>query len=120
MSQFVSIGQDWSEIEQDVSPAGRHHHLTLLPKNVQGKLVSVWNEDGRYRDVEDVLRAAAFERDSGDVINTVLEKIVWAPSITQAIKGIITAGISKSTIYGLAKLKKGLKSYVLPGSKTSK
>jgi translocator assembly and maintenance protein 41 len=119
MSQFVSIGQDWSEIEQDVSPAGRHHHLALLPKNVQGKLVSVWNEDGRYRDVEDVLRAAAFERESGDIVNTVLERIVWAPSITQAIKGIITAGISKSAIYALSKLKKGVISYGRPRSKTS-
>ena len=70
----------------------------------------VWNEDGRYRDVEDVLRAAAFERDSGDLLNTCLEKVVWLPSITQALKGIITAGVSKSVIYGVAKLKKGLKS----------
>ena len=110
MSQFVNFSADLSEVEQDVSPAGRHHHLTMLPKNLQGWLVSVWNEDGRYRDVEDVLRAAAFERDSGDLLSNCLQKVVWTPSITQAIKGLITAGLSKSVIYGLAKLKKGLKS----------
>ena len=110
MSQFVNFSPDLSEVEQDVSPAGRHHHLTMLPKNLQGWLVSVWNEDGRYRDVEDVLRAAAFERDSGDLLSNCLQKVVWTPSITQAIKGLITAGLSKSVIYGLAKLKKGLNS----------
>ena len=113
MSQFVNIDQNSREIEQDVGPAGRHHHFTMLPKNLQGRLVMVWNEDGRYRDVEDVLRAAAFERDSGDLLNTCLEKVVWLPSITQALKGIITAGVSKSVIYGVAKLKKGLKSHDL-------
>ena len=115
MSQFVNFSQDLSEVEQDVSPAGRHHHLTLLPKNLQGWLVSVWNEDGRYRDVEDVLRAAAFERDSGDLLNKCLKKVTWLPSITQALKGVITAGISKSVKYGLAKLKKGMKSRELLG-----
>ena len=110
MSQFVNFSPDLSEVEQDVSPAGRHHHLTMLPKNLQGWLVSVWNEDGRYRDVEDVLRAAAFERDSGDLLSNCLQKVVWTPSITQALKGLITAGISKSVVYGVAKLKKGLKS----------
>merc|ERR1719412_2267150 len=81
----------------------------MLPQNVQGWLVSIWN-DGRYRDVEDVLRAAAFERDSGDVLNTCLQHVVRGPSITQAAKGILTAGTSKSFRYGLAKLKKGIKS----------
>lgn len=116
MSQFVNFSPDLSEVEQDVSPAGRHHHLTMLPKNLQGWLVSVWNEDGRYRDVEDVLRAAAFERDSGDLLSNCLQKVVWTPSITQALKGLITAGLSKSIIYGLAKVKKGLKSSQIKSS----
>ena len=119
MSKFINFSPGLSEIEQDVSPAGRHHHLSMLPKNLQGWLVSVWNEDGRYRDVEDVLRAAAYERESGDILNTCLKKVAWDLSITQAIKGIFTAGISKSFTYGFAKLKKGLKSSALFKNKMS-
>ena len=72
--------------------------------------VHVWNEDGQYRDVEDVLRSAAFERDSGDVLRACLQQVVWGPSITQAAKGILSAGIVKTFVYTLAKVKKAMKS----------
>ena len=42
-----------------------------------------WNRDGRYRDVEEVLRSAAYDRDSEDIIHTALTKIVGRSSITQ-------------------------------------
>ena len=42
MKQFVHRESDTAEdYEQDVSPAGRHHHLTMLPKGVQTNLVEV-------------------------------------------------------------------------------
>jgi len=106
MKQFVHRYPDSDEFEQDVSPAGRHHHLTMLPKAIQMTLVDHWNKDLRSRDLEDVLRAAAFERDSGDIIYDCVKIIVKGPSISQAAKGILSAGAYKSVVYSYAKIKK--------------
>ena len=56
MKQFIHKDENSGTFEQDVSPSGRHHHLTMLPKNVQLMLEAIWNSDGRTRDLEDVLR----------------------------------------------------------------
>jgi hypothetical protein len=61
--------------------------------------------------VEDVLRAAAFDRDSDEIIVKCLEYIVANKSMTQALKGIVTAGPWKSTRYAGAKLNKMVLSY---------
>ena len=42
-----------------------------------------WNRDGRYRDVEDVLRSAAYDRDSVELIGRALAKIIAGPSLSQ-------------------------------------
>ena len=42
-----------------------------------------WNRDGRYRDVEDVLRSAAYDRDSVELIGRALGKIIAGPSLSQ-------------------------------------
>ena len=70
----------------------------------------IWNSDGRTRDLEDVLRAAAFERDSGEVISDCLKAIVKGPAISQAFKGIVSAGGYKTVVYSYAKLMKMVKS----------
>jgi len=111
MKQFIHKDENSGTFEQDVSPSGRHHHLTMLPKNVQLMLEAIWNSDGRTRDLEDVLRAAAFERDSGEVIMECLKAIVKGPAVGQAAKGILTAGAYKTVLYSYAKLVKMVKSY---------
>ena len=42
-----------------------------------------WNSDGRYRDVEDVLRSAAYDRDSVELVGRALAKIIAGPSMSQ-------------------------------------
>ena len=69
-----------------------------------------WNRDGRYRDVEEVLRSAAYDRDSEDIIRRALSKIVANPSMSQAAKGVISAGVFKTVKYSSAKLAKMFKS----------
>ena len=58
MSEFVFMPKmsDRVIFDQDMSPGARHFHLTMLPKNMQELLVRLWNQDGKWRDVEDVLR----------------------------------------------------------------
>lgn len=120
MKQFIHKDPNTGIMEQDVSPSGRHHHLTMLPKNVQLMLEAMWNSDGRTRDLEDVLRAAAFERDSGEVITECLKAIVKGPAVSQALKGIVTAGTCKTVIYSYAKLIKMVKSIKPSADATNK
>ena len=65
-----------------------------------------WNRDGRHRDVEEVLRSAAYDQDSDDIIHKALRRIVHRSSLTQAAKGILTAGVLKTVKYSGAKLSK--------------
>merc|ERR1719369_930385 len=82
----------------------------MLPTCLQRLLVKEWNKDGRTRDVEDVLRAAANEPDSDDLVRKAVYRIVTTSSSVQAVKGIFSAGAVKTVRYSLAKLAKMFKS----------
>ena len=77
---------------------------------MQVLLVKEWNRDKKWHDVEDVLRAAAVDRDLDEIITKCLEYIVAPKSISQAAKGIVTAGMLKSGKYATAKLQKMIRS----------
>nr|CAG4651853.1 EOG090X06VP [Triops cancriformis] len=97
-------------LEQDTSPAARLFHLNLLPKTVQQELVNEWNKDGKYHDVEDVLRAAAHDTDCPELVQKALQRIVWRSSWSQSLKGIITAGPIKALRYSARKVRKMVES----------
>jgi len=108
---------DYMEVDngagrQDVSPAARLYHLTMLPRQLQGSvchqicLARRWNRDGRHRDVEDVLRAAACDVYSSPLITRGLADITAWRNISQSVKGIVTAGVGKSVRYSCRKLAK--------------
>nr|CAG4647931.1 EOG090X06VP [Moina brachiata]SVE93034.1 EOG090X06VP [Moina brachiata] len=96
--------------EQDTSPAARLFHLNLLPKRLQQAVVDQWNRDGRWQDVEDVFRAAAYDTECPEIVKEAVQKIVKTSSWTQSLKNIPTAGIFKSIRYSFAKVKKMWKS----------
>ena len=106
LSDYLNLVLSRGRIDQDISPSARHFHMSQLPKTLQWNLVLEWNHDGRYRDVEDVLRSAAYDRDSGALVENALHKIVRKSSLTQAAKGILTAGPIKTVKYSWAKLVK--------------
>ena len=110
LSDYLNAVLSRGRIDQDVSPSARHFHLSQLPKTLQWNLVVEWNHDGRYRDVEDVLRSAAYDRDSGALVGNALAKIVRGSSVSQAARGIVTAGPLKTVKYSWAKLVKMYKS----------
>ncbi|KAK7068800.1 Phosphatidate cytidylyltransferase, mitochondrial, partial [Halocaridina rubra] len=68
LNEYVIIDHIRGTGEQDTSPPARLYHLSMLPKRLQLKLLKEWNKDGRSRDMEDVLRAAAHDPDSSDLI----------------------------------------------------
>ncbi|GIY18506.1 hypothetical protein CDAR_527561 [Caerostris darwini] len=98
--------QSQCTIEQDGSTATTLHHLNLLPKTVQHNLLVMWNKDGRYRDLEDVLQSVAFDPQCSEMVQKAIQDITWWSSITQSVKGILTAGILKSLKYSSRKIKK--------------
>ncbi|XP_045592279.1 phosphatidate cytidylyltransferase, mitochondrial [Procambarus clarkii] len=110
LEEYVIVDQFKGMGEQDTSPPARLYHLSMLPKKLQLMLIKEWNKDRRSRDLEDVLRAAAHDNDSADVIVKGIQDIVKIPSVTQSLKGILTAGAIKSIRYSWSKLKKMWKS----------
>lgn len=115
MSEFIYIREAEPDqlirIDQDISPGARHHHLTMLPKNMQEMLVRCWDEpEGKFPDVEDILRSAAYHRGLDDLITNALGYVVARQALLQAGKGILTAGFSKSFVYSSKKIAKKFKS----------
>lgn len=95
--------------QQNMSPEARWHHLNNLPRVPQRQLVRYFNKLGRVRrDTEEVLLTMSHDPDIGVPLNNILRKIVWKSSIRQSLKGIVTAGITKSVRYSSRKVFKRL------------
>ncbi|XP_054721760.1 phosphatidate cytidylyltransferase, mitochondrial-like isoform X2 [Uloborus diversus] len=92
--------------EQDCSNESTLHHLNLLPKMVQHNLLIEWNKDGKYRDMEEVLSTISCDPDCEKLVEKAINTIVWWSSITQSLKGIVTAGLKKSFLYSSRKIMK--------------
>lgn len=98
---------------QDTSPATKVHHLNQLPRTPQVRLVRAWSHGPRSRDTEDCLRAIAHDPECCDILEQCLRGIVWRSSVTQSLKGIVTAGLAKSVKYSSTKIMKMLQSNVI-------
>lgn len=95
---------------QDTSPETKIHHLNHLPRTPQVKLVRAWSQGPRSKDTEDCLRAIAHDPECCEILEQCLKEIVWRSSLTQSLKGILTAGLTKSVRYSSAKIIKMLQS----------
>jgi len=109
MGKLLHISAE-REIVQDMSSSARLYHLTMLPRNLQDALVTVWNDDRYWRDKEDVLLAYAREKDEQNLLLLCLQYIVRGPSIVQVSKEILSTGIRKSIMYGSSKALKSITS----------
>ncbi|KAJ7069701.1 mitochondrial matrix Mmp37-domain-containing protein [Mycena amicta] len=107
-----------STIQQDTTPHARAAHLRKLPSNL---LAGVRSNFDRRGDVpaHEADESAYWIRLAGDgklpaVLAQELKGIVRYPATVQSFKGVLSAGVGKSTRYGLAKISKWWK-----GSKDS-
>lgn len=91
---------------QDLHPETKLHHLMQLPLVPQRKLVRFWNRAGVQQDMEDVLRAVAYDIDCAVILRQILKDVVWQSSVRQSLKGILTAGLLKSIRYSARKIAK--------------
>jgi len=99
------------EFSQNLESESRYHHLNLLPKKLTETIVSDKNKDGRLRDTEEVIHHLAHdEEETAEMIQRCVAQIVQNSSTRQSLKGLVTAGMVKSTKYSYAKLNKMWKS----------
>ncbi len=110
IDEHLHWNKSLGRFEQSLGNVSQYHHLNLLPKLVQNGLVNHRNRDGNFRDVEDVLFGLAHDSECSDLVSQAVSNIVKRSSITQSLKGIFTAGLSKSVKYSWSKLKKMWKS----------
>lgn len=100
-----------SVFEQWLSNSSRFHHLSLLPKTLQERLVAVCTAaDGRARDVEEVMRSLSQNIQCSDMVAAALATIVSRSSWQQAAKGLLTAGAIKAVHYAGRKIVKMIRS----------
>ncbi|XP_062056061.1 phosphatidate cytidylyltransferase, mitochondrial isoform X2 [Lepus europaeus] len=100
----------------DKSPEGQFTQLMALPKTLQQQINRIMDLPGKNRDVEETLLQVAHDPDCGDVVRLGLSAIVRASSIRQSAKGIFTAGVKKSVVYGSWKLHKMWKGWLRKAS----
>lgn len=98
-------------LEQYPNHVSQFHHLNLLPKTVQLNLLSCMHKrPGKYPDLEEIIRQLAFDSNCADYVRQSIADIVKSSSRSQSVKGIFTAGIVKSVLYGSRKVQKMLDS----------
>ncbi|XP_028680262.2 phosphatidate cytidylyltransferase, mitochondrial isoform X1 [Erpetoichthys calabaricus] len=102
----VVYKQAQGRLEVDKSPEGQFTQLMALPRTLQQKITELVDPPGKNRDVEDILLQVAQDPDCGMVVQQGVSAIVWSSSLIQSAKGILTAGVIKSTAYSLKKLQK--------------
>ncbi|XP_011368963.1 phosphatidate cytidylyltransferase, mitochondrial [Pteropus vampyrus] len=96
----------------DKSPEGQFTQLMTLPKTLQQQINRIMDPPGKNRDVEETLFQLAHDPDCGEVVRLGLSAIVRPSSIRQSTKGVFTAGMKKSLIYGSRKLHKMWKGWL--------
>lgn len=89
---------------RDCNPRSVLHSLNLLPKRVQQNLYVEFNKTGKLFDIDDVLLALSRSYEYPTYLRKSLNRIVWKSSIGQSSKGLLTAGLFKSSKYSLLKL----------------
>ena len=106
----VTIGR--STCSQDVNPVTRLSMLNSLPLTLKTNLLKY--SKARKFDMTDS-RCKLLVQDTSmcsSLVSKSVGKIVWCSSITQSLKGIFTAGFSKSISYSLKKVEKMVKSLI--------
>lgn len=99
---------DAGVVEQDTSPHARAAHLKKLPQGLLCRVHERMEGRGPAREADE---SAYWLRIAGDetlptILHEEMSKIVRYPATVQSLKGIVSAGVAKSTRYTAAKVGK--------------
>ena len=70
----------------------------------------VFHQVGVFPDLEEIIKKHAYDTECGKYVSTSVQHIVKKSSLTQSIKGILTAGFIKTLRYSSSKVLKKLRS----------
>jgi len=89
-----------------INSAKRVELLKDLPSNLIPQLLLCYSQlINPINDIHEI----AVDQDLSDIVNGSIGNIIKGPALSQSIKGIVTAGIFKSTIYSMEKIRKSIK-----------
>uniref|UniRef100_A0A0B6ZZU2 Phosphatidate cytidylyltransferase, mitochondrial n=2 Tax=Arion vulgaris TaxID=1028688 RepID=A0A0B6ZZU2_9EUPU len=108
--EHVTWWQTEGQLEQALTYHSRHHHLKCLPGQVLYGLLLQKYQVGVFPDLEEIIKRHAYDSECGKYVASSVRAIVKRSSLTQSLKGILTAGLTKSLRYTLNKVLKKLKS----------
>ncbi|OQV19606.1 Phosphatidate cytidylyltransferase, mitochondrial [Hypsibius exemplaris] len=114
--RMIDPSANFRTFRQEGSPASRLALLTALPANIRESVIREHLPDNRNKDVNAILTGVAYSPEVNETVFQACHSIVNRSSWGQSVKGIFTAGIRKSIVYGSAKVKKMLKSLKAPQS----
>ncbi|KAI5989891.1 mitochondrial matrix Mmp37-domain-containing protein [Pisolithus albus] len=102
-----SVGSD--VVEQDVSAQARVAHMKKLPQGLLDRVHARMRERGgisREADEYAYWIRVAGDESMPEILQQEMGKIVRYPATVQTLKGVVSAGLSKSTRYATAKVGK--------------
>jgi len=100
------VVQPINENKWKINSAERILLLKDLPSNLVTQLLTTYSQ--QINPITDINEIST-QKDLADVINGCIGNIIKGPALSQSIKGIVTAGIFKSTIYSMEKIRKSIK-----------
>lgn len=105
---------NWSEgkqiFTQDLSPGVVLRNLKLLPREVRRNICQLHGRVARTREADVVLASLSRGMNYNELVARALASIVRRSSLSQSLKGVLTAGFVKSLKYSNRKVAKSIKS----------
>lgn len=106
----------WNESKrnftQDVSQNNLLKNLKLLPKTIRRSLIEIHGPEARTNESDVILTSLARNIDCDRIVGCAIASIVRRSSLTQSLKGLLSAGFVKSLKYSHRKFVKSLYSRV--------
>lgn len=109
---MLEFDEQSGEFVQRASNSTRFALLKALPRHLREAIVLNQMEYGRNRDVNSLLVGIACKVDCYDVVRCGIERVSVPVNRSQSLKGLLTAGASKSVRYTARKLGKMVRSWI--------
>ncbi|CAF0786343.1 unnamed protein product [Brachionus calyciflorus] len=97
------------KLTQSLNQHTIYHHLSLLPKNLIQTIVNYKFKTTHFYDLEEYIYKLTHRVDYKDIVREAVTSIVKHTSLSQSLKGVLTAGAVKTVDYSVRKLKKMVK-----------
>lgn len=106
VEEFLLCNFETGQMCQRLDQHTIYHHLNLLPKNLIQTIINLKFKTSQYHDMEEYIYKLTNRSDYKEMVTHSVGSIVRKSSTVQSIKGVVTAGLFKTTDYSMRKLKK--------------